>query len=90
MRRSRKPKKTDFQKKQDKAVAIRKLIDNERDRHGRKLKTLAEQVSAAQRFKSDDLKALALVRLEGQREDELAKHKERRRALEARLQTALR
>lgn len=82
--------KTAFERKREKAIAIQTLIDNEKARHSRKVKTLAEQVSAAERFESDDLKSLALVRLAGQRRDEHARHHEKVRALEARLQKALR
>lgn len=90
MRRSIKPKKNAFERQRKKANAIRDLIENERLRHARKIKSLSEQVAAALGFQSDDWKSLALVRLEGQRKDELAQHKDKRRALEQRLQEALR
>lgn len=90
MKRAKKPKKTAFERCREKANAIRKLIDNEKRRHARKIASLSEQVAAARGFKSDDLKSLALVRLEGQRKDEHARNREKRRALDLRLQEALR
>ena len=89
MKRAHKPIKTAFERKREKANAIRKLIHNEDDRHGRKINSLKDQVSAARGFKSDDLKSLALVRLEGQREDENERHRQRRENLDARLRKAL-
>lgn len=89
MKRTQKPKRTAFEKKREKANAIRELMHNENDRHARKISSLKEQVAAARGFKSDDLKSLAIVRLEGQQEDEKARHRQRRENLEARLRKAL-
>ena len=64
-------------KKIERQAVIREQIEREKERYGRKLATLGKQTEAARRITGQGQRDLALARVDGQREDERIRHRDK-------------